>query len=55
MGLPQAGHSPLLIKRCFQRRVLQDEGARLGKADKTFRLFIRAGEEQAGVLPVQVQ
>nr|WP_223546506.1 hypothetical protein [Pseudomonas sp. A-B-19] len=27
----------------------------MGKADKTFRLLIRGGKEQAGVLSVQIQ
>nr|WP_224789426.1 hypothetical protein [Pseudomonas fluorescens] len=55
VGLIQAGDCAVLIQRGLQCRVLQDEGAGLGKADKTLRLLIGGGKQQAGVLPVQVQ
>nr|WP_237140660.1 hypothetical protein [Pseudomonas silesiensis] len=55
VALIQAGHSAVLIQRGLQCRVLQNEGAGLGKADKSLRLLIGGGKQQAGVLPAQIQ
>nr|WP_224794101.1 hypothetical protein [Pseudomonas fluorescens] len=55
VALIQTAHRAVLIQCRLQCRVLQDEGAGLGKADKSFRLLIGGGKQQAGVLPVQVQ